>query len=99
MFYAFAVLCALQKLGGGVGLSAIHDSLLHEGMGMSRYMVRKVLKELVSVGAIARKKNVYELRLFGYNLAMADIMTATGYAIQPNNAVMQEYQIGDFRNE
>jgi len=69
-------LSLLANCGGGVGLSYLCDK-----SGLSRFKARKVLKELLSCGAIVRVKNHYHLALLGACVAVADTASAQGYGV------------------
>lgn len=75
MFDFLVILSAIARSeGSGVGLAVLCDET-----GKSRHKVRKMLKDLVSVGAIVRQANRYQLTLLGANLVTADHAASKGY--------------------
>lgn len=84
-------LALLANCGGGVGLS-----YLCEQSGLSKFKARKVLKELLSCGAIIRVKNKYHLALLGACITQADTAAAQGYTVgySDTDDYMPKYQKG-----
>lgn len=84
-------LALLANCGGGVGLS-----YLCEQSGLSKFKARKVLKELLSCGAIVRVKNKYHLALLGACLSVGDSAAAQGYDVSFSELshYMPKYQKG-----
>ena len=93
MFHALVVLSELDCANGsGVGLSHLCSVT-----GLSKFKMRKLLKDMLSVGMIARRGNLYVLALLGANMSVADRACAAGYGVgfaEQNSDYMPIFQKG-----
>lgn len=94
MFQGLLVLSVMSKHDSGVGLSRIIECCKEAGHDYSRYKMRQILKELVSVGVLHRVRNHYVMTLLGANLSVADDAAASGHflAFSENGDYMPCYQ-------
>lgn len=96
MFKGLLVLYIMAKHDSGVGLSRIIEMCELEGYFYSKYVMRNILKELCSIGALHRVKNHYVMTLLGANLSVADTAASQGYGVgmTENLDYMPVYQKG-----
>ena len=81
MFKALLVLSVMSKHDSGVGLAHIIEMCEASGYFYSKYVMRRVLKELCEVGALHRVKNHYVMTLLGANISVADEAYSQGYGV------------------
>lgn len=75
-----SILGNMQSDGSGVGLSVIV-----ERTAMSKYKVRKMLKELIGLNFVYRKGNVFFRNAFGTAIVVADNEAWGAYLMGEND--------------